>query len=81
MTTVINTLTGDELTFSLPPNEAVVAAHQQITKKNHNTWTYNFAEARRLRHGWICGDFWASEINEALNLRPSLADFAPLFAH
>lgn len=61
MTTVININTGDKLTYGLPPNEAVVAAHQQVTKKNMNTWTYDFTAAVKLGFGWACGNFWAPD--------------------
>ena len=61
ITTVRNIVTGDELTFSLPPNEAVVAAHESLTKKNNNTWSYDFSQATKGAFGWMCGAFLAKQ--------------------
>jgi hypothetical protein len=63
MTTVFNLATGDEAIYSLPPFEAVVAAHEQLTRGNYNTWDYR----KPMEHGLLkigklsvsCGD-WAA---------------------
>ena len=39
MTTVLNMITHEEKTYSLPPGEAVQAAHEQ-GKGNWKTWEY-----------------------------------------
>jgi len=59
MTDVTNTKTKTVLTYSLPPNEAVVAAFQQEVKRNFNTWSYDFSAAVRDGDFWVCGDFRA----------------------
>lgn len=62
MTTVTNLKTGDEQTFSLPPDEAVVAAREQ-EKGNVNTWEYpkpvEHPEVEYGRFTVTCGDWCA----------------------
>ena len=60
--TVLNLTTGKHTTYSLPAEEAVVAAYEQ-SRGNFNTWQYaTFAdhpEARRGQYSVSCGDFAA----------------------
>ena len=51
---------GEFMTFSLPPEEAVIAAHAQSIGDN-NTWNYaGKYKAKKGKYGWTCGDFWAA---------------------
>ncbi len=60
-TRVFNTETFEDATYSLPPNEAVVAAHAQ-SLKDHNTWDYQRKySATKTTLGWTCGKFWAAQ--------------------
>ena len=62
MIKVLNLGTGKHVKYSLPPEEAVVAAYEQ-SLGNWNTWQYKaFAdhpEARRGQYSVSCGDFAA----------------------
>ena len=62
MTKVLNLATSEYITYSIPPEEAVVAAYEQ-SRGNWNTWQYpTFAEhleARRGEYSVSCGDFAA----------------------
>lgn len=40
MTHVYNLYTGESAYYSLRPHDAVLAAHMQFDKKNHNSWSY-----------------------------------------
>lgn len=61
-TQVYRLSTGKEAAiYSLPAQDAVVAAHEQLTNGNWNTWSYDLSKAQRTQHGWTCGDFWAKE--------------------
>jgi hypothetical protein len=57
---VFNLATGETLTFSLSPAEAVVAAYE-FSRGNGNTWTWPNPHPlyRRTLHGHNCGD-WAA---------------------
>lgn len=61
-TMVVNLSTGEEQLFSLPPEEAVVAAYEQ-DKGNYNTWRYPIADEHpnfvRGKRSVACGDFTA----------------------
>lgn len=48
------------LEYSLPPEKAVVCAFEQ-SRGNHNTWTYNFNQAKKCPNfgTWVCGHFAA----------------------
>ena len=63
LTIVINLATGEELVYSLPPYEAVVAAFEQQTNDNKATWTYcNPCDHPAFREGNVsvaCGDWTA----------------------
>lgn len=61
MTVVRNMHTSQELVYSIPPKEAVVAAYNQYQRNNWNTWTYLEGRAPVMegKYGWSCGDFWA----------------------
>ena len=65
MAKVLNLDTGKHTTYSLPPEEAVVAAYEQ-SLGNFNTWQYKaFAdhpEARRGQYRVSCGNFSAITI-------------------
>lgn len=59
-TEAVNLATGERLWYSLPPEKAVVCAHE-YSRGNKNTWAYDFTKAQRSTSGktWICGD-WAA---------------------
>jgi len=67
MTTVFNALNDVELTYPLPPREAVVAAYE-YDRGNKNTWTYSKPEDhpyfRVGKYGYICGYWWVSKKGE-----------------
>lgn len=61
MVTVMNLATGDKLTYSCSPREAVVAAYA-YGKRDGNTWLYeqrygHLVESSSLT--WLCGDWSA----------------------
>ena len=59
ITKVLHVDSREEISFSLSPEEAVVAAHAQ-SKKDWQTWNYKEKyQAKRGKYGWVCGDFWA----------------------
>ena len=62
MTEVVNLATDGRQIFTLPPDEAVVAAYEQ-EHKNWNTWQYpapeNHSEFVVGQHYVACGDFTA----------------------
>ena len=62
MIKVLNLGTGKHVTYSLPPEEAVVAAYEQ-NRGNFNTWQYaafaDHPKARRGQYSVSCGDFAA----------------------
>lgn len=64
MTHVFNLATGQGATFSLPPARAVVAAYEQFTRGNHNTWNYldpvAHPEFVKGKLSVACGDWAAS---------------------
>ena len=62
MTKVWNTETFDEIFYSLPPKEAVVAAHAQ-SRKDYNTWDYKgkYVALKTKLGNWNCGKFWAAQ--------------------
>jgi hypothetical protein len=39
-TTVKNLATGQQVTYSLPPLEALTTCHEQMVRKNFNWWDY-----------------------------------------
>lgn len=51
--------------YSLPPDEAVIAAYEQQTKKNYNTYNYkkpnNHEQYLKTKYGHVCGDFYSKE--------------------
>ncbi|WP_018234366.1 hypothetical protein [Thioalkalivibrio thiocyanodenitrificans] len=59
ITRVINMSTEQELSYSLPPEKAVVCAHEQYSRRNWNTWSYDFSKARASVSGRTvsCGDW------------------------
>ena len=61
MTTVTNLSTGETMVYSLSPEKAVVCAFEQETRKNNNTWEYDFTKARISASGKTvsCGDWCA----------------------
>jgi len=60
LTKVFHVDSRQEISFSLPPEEAVIAAHAQ-SKKDYQTWNYKEKyKAIRAKYGWVCGEFWAA---------------------
>jgi hypothetical protein len=63
MTTVHRIDTGDTYTYTLPPDQAVIAAYEQHTCRNYNTWSYrdpsHYNGYRRTKHGHECWGYWA----------------------
>jgi len=62
-TTVFNLSTQKEITYGLPPHQAVIAAYEQYTMSNWNTWTYNYIshpEFQQTDKFVTCGD-WTTE--------------------
>lgn len=63
ITVVTNLATGEELAYSLPPSEAVVAAFERQTRGNKSTWTYckpcDHPAFREGKASVACGD-WAA---------------------
>lgn len=60
MTSVFNMKTGEEIIYSCPSEEAVVAAYAQYTMKDWNTWDYNNKyQVEYGRYGVYCGDWGA----------------------
>jgi hypothetical protein len=57
---VYNTETMEEQIFNCPAAEAVVCAHEQ-SRKNFNTWNYDFSQARTSFSGDLvkCGKYAA----------------------
>jgi hypothetical protein len=64
MITVWNTKTLEESVYSIEPEFAVIAAHEQSIR-NNNTWAYRNPENhplyRKTRKGHYCGDFWSKD--------------------
>ena len=60
MTKVVNLKTGEEKWYSCPDYEAVVCAFEQA-RKNWNTWTYDYRQARwsMTERTVSCGDWVA----------------------
>lgn len=60
MVDVYNLTTGEVLTYSSSPEQAVVAAFEQ-SRGNFNTWDYDFSKAVITTNGRTvyCGDFSA----------------------
>ena len=61
-TRVFNLSTGEETVFSLPPEEAVVAAYHTLTRKDINWWDWPKTEIIRGHHTVACGD-WCAIVN------------------
>ena len=40
MTNIIDTKTKNVMTFSLEPELALIACHEQVLRRNFSTWTY-----------------------------------------
>ena len=64
VTTVYNLDTEEETVFTLPPDQAVVAAFEQRRlRRNFETWDYpspsDHSDYKRTKHGHVCGNFWA----------------------
>jgi len=60
-TKVINLKTGDEIYYSLSPEEAVKVAYLQLERKIYNTWDYPKIEVPLMygKNTVFCGDFSA----------------------
>ena len=58
-TEVHNLRTGQSAVYNLPPERAVVAAHQQLDLHNQNTWEYDWKQAQHSGSTWADGD-WAA---------------------
>lgn len=68
-TKVLHLNTDKHQVYSLPPEEAVIAAYEQ-SRGNYNTWQYaafaDHSETRRGQYSVSCGDFTAlMEFEEA----------------
>ena len=50
-------------TYSLSPDQAVIAAYEQFLNGNQNTWNYldpaEHPHYQRTKHGHQCGMYWA----------------------
>ncbi len=64
MTTVYNTKTFEESVYSIKPEFAVIAAHEQSIR-NMATWQYRKPENhplyKKTGKGHLCGDFWSKD--------------------
>ncbi len=59
LTVVVNLLTLEESTYSLPPRDAVIAGHAQMEKNDWETWDYEKKYASLVKFGQvsvICGN-------------------------
>lgn len=71
-----------EAFYFLPPLNAVLAAHYQLTHRNYNTWTYDrslvtvtiFWQWGVKYTSFVCGDFYILEIVKESWLRRKLSD-------
>jgi hypothetical protein len=64
ITTVWNVSTGEPVAeYTLPPDQAVICAYEQLTCNNWYTWRYidpsQHLGYRRTEHGHCCHDYWA----------------------
>ncbi len=59
ITVVHNLSTGEKAEYTLPPHEAVVAAHEGLTKGNWNTADYDMSQATVGDLTVSCGDWSA----------------------
>lgn len=63
LTKVVNLRDDREVTYSLPPKEAVVVAHAQQDLRDFSTWEYwKYNDTLKIEEGdWFfyCGD-WAA---------------------
>jgi len=56
---VRNMITEEVSTYvGISPERAVVCAHEQ-SKKNYNTWDYDFSKAKRVGNKAYCGRFYS----------------------
>jgi hypothetical protein len=62
ITKVVDADTGEELFYLLPPEKAVVCAHELYAMKNGNSYKYDFSKAVELKMGWACGKYWAKKL-------------------
>lgn len=69
-TKVLNLSTNEELLYSLPPRQAVVAAFEQKIRHNYNIFTYDYSKAKISQSGKTvsCGDFCAIMPNKVCKL-------------
>jgi hypothetical protein len=67
LTRVFNLAGNEVLGYSLPPSQAVIAAYEQLTRGNMNTWAYPKPEDHpqfvRGARSVSCGD-WAASLNQ-----------------
>jgi hypothetical protein len=63
MTTVYHVNSGKEYYYTLSPDQAVIAAYEQFTCGNMNTWRYrnpaSYSGYRRTKYGHECNGYWA----------------------
>jgi hypothetical protein len=63
MTTVYHVDTGVTYEYTLRPDQAVIAAYEQHTCRNWNTWRYRdpsqYNGYRRTKYGHECNGYWA----------------------
>jgi hypothetical protein len=63
MTTVYEVNSERTWEYTLSPDQAVIAAYEQMVNRNFNTWTYRepsgYAGYTRTKLGHYCNGFWA----------------------
>ena len=63
LTTVHHIDTGESFSYTLSPDQAVIAAYEQRTCGNWNTWLYlnpnEYKGYRRTKFGHVCNGYWA----------------------
>lgn len=63
MTTVYHVDSDTTFEYTLRPDQAVIAAYEQRTCNNWNTWRYRdpsqYTGYRRTKHGHECNGYWA----------------------
>ena len=65
MTTVYHVDSDLKLEYTLSPDQAVVAAYEQMVNRNFNTWNYRkpseYDGYIRTAHGHYCNGYWAKQ--------------------
>lgn len=79
VTDVRNVETGQIVTYTLPPHRAVVAAYYQLGRSNYNWWDYDLSVAKRTKHGYAAGDWWAKDHRRKVGDEKGASRAAPSF--